>query len=535
MASSPKVTLKQGCVIGGKSVLPNGNSFNFFKGIPYAEPPVGTLRFKAPVPLESFKSPEIECIQEGNECFQKDKTTGKYTGSEDCLFLNVFTPKIDADGELLPVMVFIHGGGFVSGNGNSDTYNPLYLMQENVVVVTLNYRLGPLGFLSFPEGNIPGNAGIKDQRLALKWVQQNISKFGGDNKNVTLFGHSAGSFCTHLHVLSKESRKYFHKAIMQSGLANMVWLIETKASDKTKELAKTLGCSSNKPIEIIEFLQNHNDIEDFFEPIYRPPKLEDIALGFSVPTKPVIEEESPEAVCTESSLESMRNKIDIPLIIGCTSADGSVLLPGFMRMMEQLEDNLSYFVPDGDRLDTTKDLEIAIKKFYFKDKKIDKTTLNQLNKLLTDFFLITPTQEAVKLHSRIQTNSPLYSYVFDFCGDLNMHKKKHKLENVVEGAGHSDELFYIFQSKYTPEPWNKREKKIVESMCKMWANFAKCNNPSMKESDWRAINKTENSEDFVLEAFEINDTMQMLENPMSERINFWRDLKQTVESLRFKK
>ncbi|XP_055858595.1 juvenile hormone esterase-like [Episyrphus balteatus] len=529
MASSTKVTLKQGRVVGGTDTLPNGNSYYFFKGIPYAEPPIGKLRFKAPVPLKSFSAPEIECTKEGNICFHRDRFTGKYLGSEDCLFLNVYTPKIDSNG-ILPVMVYIHGGAFVTGSGNSDNYNPLYLMQENVIVVTMNYRLGPLGFLSFPEGNIPGNAGLKDQRLVLEWVQENISKFGGDQNNVTLFGQSAGAISAHFHVLSERSKKLFHKAILQSGLANMTWMVEDRPSFKTIQLAKMLGCSSEDPIEIIDFLQEHQDLEKFFEPIFKPPSLADLVTGCPVPAKPAIEEDSPEAVFTKPVLESMNNKnsIDIPLIIGCASADGTVVLPALIGALDKLESNLRYFVPGGHKyFEKLKDLEHAIKEFYFKEKNIDKTTLNQLNDLLTDFFFTTPIRETVELHSRKQHNSPLYFYRFDFEGALNLHKKKYKLENIIKGAAHCDELYYIFQAKSCPEPWSEREKKIVEVLCKMWANFAKYSNPTLG-CEWMDVKKIEDGEEFLLPTFVIGDTRGMAENPCAERMDFWCNLKKTA-------
>lgn len=129
--------------------------------------------------------------------------SSEFIGTEDCLFLNIYTPNLEKS---LPVMVYIHGGGFNGGSGNSDLYSPEYLVRNDVVVVTLNYRLGPIGFLSLPSIGIYGNCGLKDQQLALEWVSGNIKAFGGDNTNVTLFGESAGAASTHFHILNKRSR-----------------------------------------------------------------------------------------------------------------------------------------------------------------------------------------------------------------------------------------------------------------------------------------------------------------------------------------
>uniref|UniRef100_A0A182SHG7 Carboxylic ester hydrolase n=1 Tax=Anopheles maculatus TaxID=74869 RepID=A0A182SHG7_9DIPT len=200
------VTIGPGKVRGLRRVTDDGTHYHLFKGIPYAVPPVGDLRFQAPVPLESFQKPVLECFVEGSKCLQYDQILNVLVGSEDGLFLNVYTPQLpDGNASGLPVMVYLHGGGFLSGSGDSFLYDPIYFMEQRVVIVTFNYRLGPLGFLSFPEAGIEGNAGLKDQLLVLQWIQQNIAPFGGDPNNVTLFGESAGAKAAYLHYLSPVS------------------------------------------------------------------------------------------------------------------------------------------------------------------------------------------------------------------------------------------------------------------------------------------------------------------------------------------
>lgn len=136
-------------------------------------------------------------------------------GEEDCLYLNIYTPKV---GQKLSVMVYIHGGGWLAGNGNRDSYGPEYLMDHNIILVTMNYRLGPLGFLSTEDGVAPGNYGLKDQQLALKWVQKYIKYFGGNPDSVTLFGQSAGAASTNYHMLSKGSRGNLEKKLKLASL-----------------------------------------------------------------------------------------------------------------------------------------------------------------------------------------------------------------------------------------------------------------------------------------------------------------------------
>jgi len=190
-----------------------------FRGIPYAKPPVGELRFAPPRPAEGWEG-VLDASEFGNSCPQGGSAFNGFTDSleEDCLFLNVYTP---TEGEDHPVMVWIHGGAFITGSGGA-SYEPSRLVEQGVVVVTMNYRLGVLGFLpaaGLPEGN--GQFGLLDQQLALKWVQDNVDAFGGDAGNVTIFGESAGGHSVLSQLVSAGagtgSEGLFHKAIVQSG------------------------------------------------------------------------------------------------------------------------------------------------------------------------------------------------------------------------------------------------------------------------------------------------------------------------------
>lgn len=191
-------------------------------GIPYAAPPVGGLRWKPPMPPTPRVKP-LDAYNFGPICAQEE---GAFPGfghnslTEDCLYLNVFAPESSHDGEILPVMVWIHGGGLFQGASND--YNPQALVQRGgVVVVSLNYRVNLFGFFSHPainnEDHEHGNYGIMDQQAALEWVKHNIKKFGGDANNITIFGESAGAISVSAHLASPGSKGLFHKAIIQSG------------------------------------------------------------------------------------------------------------------------------------------------------------------------------------------------------------------------------------------------------------------------------------------------------------------------------
>lgn len=217
-----------------------------FLGIPYAQAPVANLRWKPPVPKTWAGTQDAS--QHANHCPQENARTDPQA-SEDCLYLNVHAPKaVAAGGAKRPVMVWIYGGA--NANGASDFYDPTALVEAgDVLVVTVNYRLGALGFLTHPAlrdgAAAPGaNFGVMDQQLALKWVRDNIAAFGGDPSNVTLFGESAGGLNITTHLVSPDSAGLFHKAIIQSG----GYLLETPplsdADARAEAFAAKLGCSS---------------------------------------------------------------------------------------------------------------------------------------------------------------------------------------------------------------------------------------------------------------------------------------------------
>ncbi|AXA34200.1 carboxylesterase family protein [Francisella adeliensis] len=188
-----------------------------YLGVPFAKPPVGKLRWKAPEPIGKFDQDVFQATQLGNNCVQPSGES-KYKGSEDCLNLNIWKPK--GDKKNLPVMIFIPGGGFVVGAGGLEIYNGTYLAaKHDVIVVTLNYRLGALGFLRYMENatNIKGNFGLLDQITAMKWIKENIKNFGGDPDKITLFGESAGAMSVGFHLMSvPKSNDLFRAAIMES-------------------------------------------------------------------------------------------------------------------------------------------------------------------------------------------------------------------------------------------------------------------------------------------------------------------------------
>ena len=216
-----------------------------FKNIPYAAPPVGNLRWRPPQPVTPWSGVR-PADKVGALCIQKinssDNGVGPPPASEDCLTLNVFAPAAKST-QPLAVMFWIHGGGFVNGSGTAALYDGTELAKQGVVVVTINYRLGRLGFFAHPAllkespNELQGNYALMDQIAALQWVKRNIGVFGGDPNNVTIFGESAGGAAVNTLMIAPPARGLFHKAISQSGLGRERRMLLDRAAPDGKPSA----------------------------------------------------------------------------------------------------------------------------------------------------------------------------------------------------------------------------------------------------------------------------------------------------------
>uniref|UniRef100_A0A915PX88 Carboxylesterase type B domain-containing protein n=1 Tax=Setaria digitata TaxID=48799 RepID=A0A915PX88_9BILA len=244
-----QVKTKFGIVQGVRLVNTENRQFDAFLGIPFAKPPTGSLRFKKPEPPECWDGIK-RTIKFGPRAPQYDflwsKSLNATEKNEDCLYLNVFSPAwIPPDKDGFAVMVYIHGGAFLIGSasqfGDKNICNNL--CRHNVIVVTIQYRLGFLGFFCTGDKACPGNIGLWDQRMALQWVKDNICAFNGNPKCITVFGQSAGGACADLLSLSPESRNLFQQVIPMSGNAQCAWAVnETdRVVDVCKRFAECVG------------------------------------------------------------------------------------------------------------------------------------------------------------------------------------------------------------------------------------------------------------------------------------------------------
>lgn len=327
-AEAPRAQLDTGQVSG--LTVGEGGDIRVYRGIPFAAPPVGDLRWKPPQPVKPWDGVR-PCTSFGPWCPQPKPLMGRELGelSEDCLYLNVWTPA-RSPADRLPVMVWLHGGGHTTGSGASPYYDGERLAREGVVLVTINYRLGPFGYLAHPllsresERQVSGNYGLLDQIAALQWVQRNIAAFGGDPACVTIFGESAGAVSVCRLMVSPLAKGLFHRAIAQSGGAhgNNRGLRERRGNLEPMEaigeqLAAKLGCDkADDPLAALR-AKPWQEILDAAAPgqglFGRGTKFGPIVDGWAVPDDPV-------------ALFDAGKQQDVPFLTGSNADEGTVFL-----------------------------------------------------------------------------------------------------------------------------------------------------------------------------------------------------------------
>lgn len=474
-----------------------------FQGIPYAKPPLGQLRFKDPEEPEAWSGVR-DALKEGNDCSQIHLLDQASFGSEDCLYLNVYTPQVNAQG--LPVMVWIHGGGFTSGSGSSELHGPDYLMEQDVVLVTINYRLGVLGFLCLDHEEVPGNAGLKDQTMALRWVQKNIIKFGGDPNNVTIFGVSAGGASVHYHVLSPLSQGLFHRAIIQSGTALNHWALNIRdnAIDRAFRLGKALGCDTKDINKLLQFLREVS-VNDFLTTVNSILTEDEVLHGVPLPFVPCVEVPATSQSFLPLSpreLLKLGRFTKIPIIIGSSSNEGVVSLMGYKLTEETIGKEAERFhkfilqdmglSPDSEN---GKQILKEIKQFYFENLPVTMENVGSFLDLIGDVLFDVGIDESVRLMVETTEPAPTYDYGFTHClinSYNSMMAETMNLSSALKDACHGVDLSFFFSHtlKGIKKPTYEDEQ-FIAKMTKMWATFAKTGNPNYEgiETKWEPVNK----------------------------------------------
>lgn len=383
-------------------------------------------------------------------------------------------------------MFWIHGGAFKAGNGNDDTYGPEFLVRHDVILVTFNYRLEVLGFLCLDTEDVPGNAGMKDQVAALRWVHKNIQHFGGDPNNVTIFGNSAGSVSVSYHLVSPMSKGLFKKAIAQSG-ASTCWIgLVSHPRERALALAKKLGLKS----------ENNKELYEFFKSL---PVEKLVNAQTSVRTAETlrIPEEISFLVSSEKKFDGeetffhgdpysvLRNGIHkgVDVITGYTADEGIFAVgtsPDLEKVYELANSLADYVVPKPIAENCSSIAQIQagkkILKFYFEDDEVSKVKIDALIKYYSMYYFCYGTYQWAKICSSLKRNK-IYLYKFTCLTERNIMSK---MLGAAEFIGsrpvvcHGDDVCYIFPTKIM----NKVDKdsetfKIIDRVTKLWTNMAK--------------------------------------------------------------
>uniref|UniRef100_A0A0N4ZK00 Acetylcholinesterase n=1 Tax=Parastrongyloides trichosuri TaxID=131310 RepID=A0A0N4ZK00_PARTI len=489
----------------GKKTV-EGKGVTEFLGIPYAQPPIGELRFMKPQELnQPYCHKKFSATRPASSCPQismiyapsvEDTTTPTKDIIEDCLQMNIWKPNKESK-EKIPVIVFFHGGIFSKGSGSLDMYNGSVLAAfAESIVITVNYRIGALGFASFYESkNVTGNMGLWDQLMSLKWINKNIENFGGDKEKVTIFGEDSGSSLVNAHIFSEESRKFFSRAILTSGYLSNIWAVKSnkkiqrntrKLVDKVlcnkQSLSETVKCMQNKHVRVIveKYFEMKKDSDEYFNNLFMINENDDKFF--------------------KGSLETVRSKFkptkSLDIMIGNTNNEaGTYVVNKYLKngcyykffdwkniIIECNFTNYQYnniFDDIISEINLGSKLEKKMKDYYSKIKN----NTDKLMKIYSDiYFDCDKLQLAEKLSSVNKVN--LYLYNFNF-------RSSASTEYSWMRTTHGIPLEYIFGLPFRhPRRYNpgklQIEKEFSQKIMEIWGKFVLNGNPG---SNWKKYTK----------------------------------------------
>ena len=488
--AAPHVRIAQGELAGEVSEM----GPLAFMGIPYAAPPVGDLRWRPPQPAAGWTGVR-DAGKPGAACMQPESPLMRIpesTMSEDCLFLNVWTPALKP-AMAAPVMVFIHGGSFITGSGSQPQYDGANLAARGVVVVTINYRLGIFGYLAHPDltaesaQHTSGNYGLLDQMAALRWVRQNIASFGGDARNVTVFGESAGASSIAYLMVAPEAKDLFDKAILES--PSIVFQPSPELNKEYRGLAsmEEIGVAAAPHIAELRSLKAGEVMARGYEAAQKIFGTGGSASGWGrARLRPETPLDNPSLVPSPwapfadgvvipgqpAQIYTANHAMRIPVLVGTNTNEGNLFLrryhptdtTGFNTWVEQA------YAPCGKQV-------LAL---YEPPSPATPEQIHAAaDKLLTD---------SIQLYNAFSIARTTHGYLYHFTHVSPIG------EASGMGAFHGSELVYVFGHTHQPDEhapmleFTPADHKLSDQIMTMWVHFARTGDPRlMMSSDWTRI------------------------------------------------
>ncbi|XP_067658122.1 cocaine esterase-like [Haliotis asinina] len=500
---APVINSTWGYIQGVARTSRDGQPYFGYYGIPYAKPPIGDLRFRKPQPHPGV-SDIFNASSYGLPCLQLSPMLPLNFSfpamSEDCLTLNVFLPNTTDVSSSVPVMVWIHGGGFVYGSASM--YEPWQLVTKgDVIVVTIQYRLGIFGFLSTENDVAPGNYGLWDQHLAIQWVKTNIEAFGGDTSNITIIGESAGSASVAYHVLYPGSKGLFQRAVLQSGAATSLWAVNRNNLFVTMYVGYILGCSGgsadakSRQREMVDCLRKNDSSRVLAYSYFGGTPAYSLMQYTWVPTiDGVFVKDDPQVLMRDITFLNTTCMKDIDVMVGANNNEGGFLLTSALAFDRAY--NYTYASDifkqkefDTDILTTVTALSlgastpsindiVSVEYTYPRPPSEQPLPQEQVLSTYGDPSFIVPTVLFARTHALLKTNKKCYFYLFD-------HYPSFARDSPVKGMNHGTDTLYLFDLdpatvKMLGYSGNltSEEYQLADTFVSFIADFAKTGNPS---------------------------------------------------------
>ncbi|XP_031623655.1 venom carboxylesterase-6-like [Contarinia nasturtii] len=536
-----------------KKTLLHQKPYYSYRGIPFAKPPLGELRFKAPEPAEPWTPNTFDAFEYGKSCSQLFYPGVHLDISENCLFVNVFVPAINSSNKL-PVMLYIFGGAFNGFSGSDFLLGPDFLVERDMILVTFNHRVGAFGFMSLGTPEYSGNMGLKDQLLAMKWVYENIDHFGGDKDKITLVGHSSGGASVTFHMLNDESKKYYQQAMAMSGVAQIShqYLAGNHRCVMNlfaKKYSKWIGDSLDDLIELLKNVPEH-EILEFANEIETHPhdKLEfEVVPTFNRLWWPIIESDNAIRPFLQEDPATKLENIDsfnITSYFTFTNREMLGVVPPDYADAEVMDAYLKDFrikLPifgydlSIARKPYLKDVLQKFHDFFFANAKTNYERADQRLLIDSDFSFTYFIEKWLRKQASVSDKKIFYH---QYSADSTLNARK---PISLPGSAHADEICYIFRCRDHLSNYKKMLKnkymdeesalnyRLIDVLTTLISNFVKYGEPAINGIPIEDFGPIQLEDIHFLNI--TNDGLFMAKSPNERRIDFYDNFIAEVKEL----